>query len=55
MEAYLDNSATTAVTPEVAEFVCKIMVEDYGNDSTSICEFFETQKCKDYFTAYYAD
>ena len=31
MEAYLDNSATTRVSPEVRELVLKIMGEDYGN------------------------
>ncbi len=34
MEAYLDNSATTRVFPEVAEFMTKIMCEDYGNPSS---------------------
>lgn len=34
MEAYLDNSATTPVFPEVAELVLKIMTEDYGNPSS---------------------
>ena len=29
MEAYLDNSATTRVFPEVAELMTKIMCEDY--------------------------
>ncbi len=31
MEAYLDNSATTQVDPEVQALVIKIMQEDYGN------------------------
>lgn len=44
MEAYLDNSATTAVTPEVAEFVCKIMVEDYGNPSSMHLKGVEAEK-----------
>lgn len=34
MEVYLDNSATTAAFPEVAEKVAKIMCEDYGNPSS---------------------
>ena len=34
MEAYLDNSATTRVFPEVAELMIKIMCEDYGNPSS---------------------
>ena len=34
MEAYLDNSATTAVFPQVAELMTKIMCEDYGNPSS---------------------
>lgn len=34
MEIYLDNSATTAVFPQVAELVAKVMLEDYGNPSS---------------------
>lgn len=34
MEAYLDNSATTAAFPEVGELVAKIMCEAYGNPSS---------------------
>lgn len=34
MEVYLDNSATTRVFPQVAELMCKIMCEDYGNPSS---------------------
>ncbi len=34
MECYLDNSATTRVFPEVADFMKKIMCEDYGNPSS---------------------
>ena len=34
MEVYLDNSATTGVFPEVAEWMTKIMCEDYGNPSS---------------------
>jgi len=33
-EIYLDNSATTKTLPEVAELMCKIMTEDYGNPSS---------------------
>lgn len=34
MEIYLDNSATTMVSPEVADIVIKVMTEDYGNPSS---------------------
>ena len=34
MEVYLDNSATTAAFPEVAELVAKVMCEAYGNPSS---------------------
>lgn len=34
MESYLDNSATTRVFPEVAEFMTRIMCEDYGNPAS---------------------
>ncbi len=34
MECYLDNSATTRVFPEVADFMKKIMCEDFGNPSS---------------------
>lgn len=34
MEVYLDNSATTRCFDEVAEFMTKIMCEDYGNPSS---------------------
>lgn len=34
MEAYLDNSATTRVFPEVGELVMRVMAEDYGNPSS---------------------
>ncbi|MBS7324172.1 MAG: cysteine desulfurase [Angelakisella sp.] len=34
MECYLDNSATTAVTPEVAALAAHIMTEQYGNPSS---------------------
>ena len=34
MECYLDNSATTAVTPEVAALAARIMTEQYGNPSS---------------------
>ena len=33
-EIYLDNSATTAVYPEVVELMSRIMLEDYGNPSS---------------------
>ena len=34
MECYLDNSATTAVTPEVAALAAHILTEHYGNPSS---------------------
>ena len=34
MEAYLDNSATTACYPCVADLVSKLMIQDYGNPSS---------------------
>lgn len=34
MEAYLDNSATTRVFPEIVELMVKTMSEDYGNPSS---------------------
>lgn len=34
MECYLDNSATTAVSPQVAALVVHMMTEDYGNPSS---------------------
>lgn len=34
MEAYLDNSATTCVSPAVRDIVVKVMTEDYGNPSS---------------------
>lgn len=34
MEAYLDNSATTACAPEVCELMKKMLTEDYGNPSS---------------------
>lgn len=34
MEVYLDNSATTRVFPEVAEWMTEIMCEHYGNPSS---------------------
>ena len=33
-EIYLDHAATTYCYPEVAELVCKLMLEDYGNPSS---------------------
>ena len=34
MSVYFDNSATTAVLPEVAEFAKNIMINEYGNPSS---------------------
>ncbi len=44
MEIYLDNSATTRVYPEVAEFMTKIMCEDYGNPSSMHHKGVEAEK-----------
>ncbi len=33
-EIYLDNSATTRVFPEVADLMCRIYLEEYGNPSS---------------------
>lgn len=44
MEIYLDNSATTKVTENVAELVCKIMTNDYGNPSSMHNKGFEAEK-----------
>lgn len=44
MECYLDNSATTAVYPEVAELMSKIMLEDYGNPSSVHMKGVEAEK-----------
>ena len=33
-EIYLDNSATTAVYPQVVELMSRIMLDDYGNPSS---------------------
>ena len=35
MEHYLDNAATTAVCPEAAEAALRVMLEDYGNPSST--------------------
>ena len=34
MEVYLDNSATTACFPEVANLMTQILCEHYGNPSS---------------------
>ena len=34
VECYLDNSATTAVSPEAAALALHIMTEEYGNPSS---------------------
>ena len=44
MEIYLDNSATTRVYPEVAEFMTRIMCEDYGNPSSMHHKGVEAEK-----------
>lgn len=44
MEAYLDNSATTRVYPEVVDLMTKIMLEDYGNPSSMHNKGVEAEK-----------
>ncbi len=44
MEIYLDNSATTKVYPEVAEFMTRVMCEDYGNPSSMHHKGVEAEK-----------
>lgn len=44
MEVYLDNSATTKAYPEVAELVCNIMTNDYGNASSMHLKGVEAEK-----------
>lgn len=44
MEAYLDNSATTACFEEVAHLMHKIMREDYGNPSSMHHKGVEAEK-----------
>ena len=44
MEAYLDNSATTRVFPEVGELVMRAMEEDYGNPSSMHRKGVEAEK-----------
>lgn len=43
MEAYLDNSATTPAFSEVAELVCKLMTQDYGNPSSMHRKGYEAE------------
>jgi len=43
-EIYLDNSATTRVFPEVAELMCKLMTEEYGNPSSMHLKGVEAEK-----------
>ncbi|MBR6302618.1 MAG: cysteine desulfurase [Lachnospiraceae bacterium] len=44
MEIYLDNSATTKVYPEVAQFMTKVMCEDYGNPSSMHTKGLDAEK-----------
>ncbi|MBP5223778.1 MAG: cysteine desulfurase, partial [Lachnospiraceae bacterium] len=44
MEVYLDNSATTRVFPEVAEYMTQIMCRDYGNPSSMHMKGMEAEK-----------
>ena len=43
-EIYLDNSATTAVLPEIAELMTKIYTQDYGNPSSMHNKGVEAEK-----------
>ena len=56
MEIYLDNSATTKVYPEVAQFMTKVMCEDYGNPSSMHTKGLDAEKyikdSKDIFIAH---
>ena len=44
MEHYLDNSATTAVSPSAAEKAFKVMTEIYGNPSSLHTKGIEAEK-----------
>ncbi len=44
MEVYLDNSATTRCFDEVAQLMCKVMCEDYGNPSSMHRKGVEAEK-----------
>ena len=44
MEVYLDNSATTKCFDEVAQFMTKILCEDYGNPSSMHRKGFEAER-----------
>ena len=44
---YFDNAATTKVLPEVAEIMCKVVLEAYGNPSSLHAKGFEAQKIVD--------
>lgn len=44
MEAYLDNSATTKVSEDVAKLVYNIMTADYGNPSSMHRKGFEAEQ-----------
>ena len=44
MECYLDNSATTAVSPEAAALALHIMTEEYGNPSSLHRKGFAAQQ-----------
>lgn len=43
IESYLDNSATTRVSPAAAEAVMKVMTENYGNPSSLHSKGYEAQ------------
>ena len=48
MEAYLDNSATTKVLPQVTEIMAKVHIEDYGNPSALLQKGIEAEKYLNY-------
>lgn len=44
MEAYLDNAATTRVTEDVADYMYRVMTEDFGNPSSMHTKGIEAEK-----------
>lgn len=44
MEAYLDNSATTKVTDDVAQLIYDVMTKDFGNPSSMHQKGFDAEK-----------
>ena len=48
MIAYLDNAATTPVSPEAAQAACNAMTTDFGNPST---QYPRARRQKKHWTA----